>query len=164
MLRRVVTALMGGALLTLLVAAPTVQAAPKSAQVITVIGSNAILAIDDENVPGPSPGDVRTLSLSLANAKGQPAGRADIVQTLTRQDGNVGTALKVVELTLPKGTITAMGLTEFTNFTDPQGRPNDETEQIAIVGGTGAFVGAKGSIDIVVLPDFASKWVIRISR
>ena len=148
---------------SLIVAAP-VQAAPASPRVITVLGSNATLAVSDLNAPGPTPGDIRTLSLALTNTKGQPAGRAEIVQTLARQDGNVGTAVKVVVLSLPRGTITGIGLTQFTDFTDPKGRPNDTTERIAVVGGTGAFVGAKGQMDIVVLPDFGSRWTITLDR
>ena len=114
------------------------QAAESSGRVITLIGSNATLGINDNGIPGPTPGDVRTLSLSLTNTKGQPAGRAEVVQTLTYHSANVGTAIKVVVLSLPRGTISAIGKTEFTDFTDPQGRPNDRTESIAIVGGTGA--------------------------
>jgi len=139
-------------------------AVEKPARVITLTANGATLGIDDLNAPGSSPGDVRTLSLALTNIKGQPAGRAEIVQTLTHVDGNVGTAVKVVVLNLPRGTITGLGVTEFTDFTSPQSRPNDETERIAITGGTDAYRGASGQIDVQVLPNFASRWIISLDR
>jgi hypothetical protein len=144
-----------------LVATPA-NAATSTPRVLTLIGSGATLGIADLNAPGPTPGDVRTLSLSLKNLKGQPAGRAEIVQTLNRQEGGTGTAVKVVVLNLPRGVITATGLTEFTDITDRQARPNDRTERIAITGGTGIYRRAAGHIDIEVLPDFASRWVISL--
>lgn len=152
------------ALAVLPVVAPPASAAEKPARVITLTGSGATLGIDDANAQGPSPGDVRTLSLALTNAKNQPAGRVEIVQTLTHIEGDVGTAVKVVVLTLPRGTITGLGMTQFTNFTNPQSRPNDENEQIAITGGTGAFRGASGQIDVQVLPNFASRWLISLNQ
>lgn len=132
-------------------------------RVITLTGSDATLGIADLNAPGPTPGDVRTLSLRLTNAKGQPAGRVEIVQTLTHQGAGSGTAVKTVVLNLPRGIITATGLTEFSDLTDRQARPKDETEHIAITGGTGPYRGATGEIDITVLPDFASRWTISLN-
>lgn len=114
--------------------------------------------------PGPTPGDIRTLSLALTNMRNQPAGRAEIVQTLTRQGSASGTAVKVVVLTLPRGVITAIGQTEFANFTDPQGRPRDLVERLAITGGTGAYRGASGDIDVEMLPNFTSRWTISLDQ
>lgn len=145
-------------------AIPTAQALGQTAKktTITVIGSDAVLGINDTNQPGPTPGDIRTLSLVLSDRKGVAVGRAEIVQTLTRQQGDVGTAVKVVVLNLPKGTITGMGTTDFVNFTDKASRPDDGTEHIAVVGGTGAYRGASGQMDVTVLPSFASRWVITL--
>lgn len=145
-------------------AIPTAQALVQTAKklTITLIASDAILGVNDNNLPGPTPGDIRTLSLTLSNKKGVALGRAEIVQTLTRQQGEIGTAVKSVVLNLPKGTITAMGTTDFVNFTDKASRPNDETEHIAVVGGTGAYRGASGHIDVIVLPGFTSRWIIAI--
>lgn len=144
--------------------APTAYAAPKADRVITVMGGNAVLGINDNTQPGSTPGDVRTISLTLTNLKGQPAGHADVVQTLTRQQGNIGTAIKVVVLTLPRGTITASGVAEFADFTSTTGRPNDKSESLAIIGGTKAYRGASGELDIEVLPAFKSKWIIKLDR
>ncbi len=144
--------------------APAATAAEKPGRVITLTGSDASLGIDDLNLPGSTLGDVRTLSLALTNTKGQPAGRAEIVQTLTHISGNVGTAVKIVVLNLPRGTITATGTTEFTDFTNPQARPNDKTEHIAITGGTNAYRSASGQIDIEVLPNFTSRWIIQLQK
>ena len=164
MTRQAAATAFGVALMTQVVLALPAQAAPRAPHIITLTGSNATLGIADLNAKGPTPGDIRTLSLDLTNAKGQPAGRVDVVQTLTRQEGDVGTALKHVVLTLPRGTITGLGQAQFTDITDAKSRPNDRTEKIAITGGTGAFVGATGTIGIDVLPDFASRWVIRLDR
>lgn len=146
------------------VLAAQASAAQKPVQVITLTGSGATLGINDENAVGSSPGDVRTLSLALTNARNQPAGRAEIVQVLTHLEGSVGTAVKLVVLNLPRGTITGMGFAEFSDFTSPQGRPNGGTERIAITGGTGLYRGASGEIDVQVLPNFISRWIISLDR
>ena len=134
----------------------------KKSSVFTLVGSNAILGINDNGQPGPTPGDIRTLSLTMSNTKDVEVGRAEIVQTLTRQQGDIGTALKVVVIELPKGTLTVIGDADFTNFTDTKARPKDNDEQLAVVGGTGVYRGAGGQVDIQVLPDFKSRWVIKI--
>lgn len=124
---------------------------------LMLIGSNARLGFNDNGAPGSSVGDVRTLALTMSTAGGRAVGTADIVQTLT-DEAEVDRAVKVVVISLPKGTIAIQGLTTFTDFMDPASRPNDETEQLAIVGGTGAYRGAAGSVDITLLPGFRSRW------
>lgn len=135
---------------------------PRKPTTLTVIGSKVVLGISDLGAQGPTPGDLRTLSLALTTVKGVPMGRASIVQVLVAQEGAQGTATKTVVLNLPKGSISILGTTQFTDITDPTGRPNDSTEQLAIVGGTGAYQGAYGQADILVLPDFTSRWVLRL--
>jgi len=137
---------------------------PVKPAVLTLIGSNAVLGITDTGATGPTPGDTRTLSLTMSTPKGAAVGRAEIVQILTRQQGDVGTAVKTVVISLPKGSISVMGVVEFINFTDPTSRPNDATEHLAVVGGTGAYRGAGGEVDIAVLPGFASRWTITLDR
>ena len=139
------------------------HAASRGPHVIPLTGVNATLGISDVNAKGPTPGDLRTLSLDLRNTREQPAGRVDIVQTLTRQEGDIGTAVKQVVISLPRGTITGLGQTQFSDITDPSSRPNDRSERIAITGGTGAYVGARGTVNIVVLPDFTSRWIISLA-
>jgi len=140
------------------------HATDRPEKVITLTGSNATLGISDLNAQGPTPGDIRTLSLALTNAKNQPAGRAEIVQTLTRQGISSGTAVKVVVLNLPRGLITSVGQTEFTDITDPKARPGELRERLAITGGTGAYRGASGEIRVEVLPNFASRWKIFLDQ
>ena len=140
------------------------HATDRPEKVITLTGSNATLGISDLNAQGPTPGDIRTLSLALTNAKNQPAGRAEIVQTLTRQGTSSGTAVKVVVLNLPRGLITSVGQTEFTDITDPKARPGELKERLAITGGTGAYRGASGEIRVDVLPNFASRWKIFLDQ
>lgn len=161
---RIVTSVLALALISPAVLIAPSHASTKTDHVITLTASGATLGVSDLNAPGPTPGDIRTLSLALTNMKNQPAGRAEIVQTLTRQGSASGTAVKVVVLTLPRGIITGIGQTEFANFTDPQGRPRDLIERLAITGGTGAYRGASGQIDVEVLPNFSSRWTISLDR
>lgn len=109
------------------------------------------------------PGVARRLSLTLTSTDRATTGRAEIVQTLTHQADGVGTAVKTVVINLPDGSLMAMGTTEFSDFVSDTGRPNDTTEKIAIIGGQGAYLGASGEIDIVVLPKFQSSWAVRVT-
>lgn len=136
----------------------------KPPRAMTLIGSGAVVGIADLGQAGASPGDIRTLSLTLKTAKGATVGRAEIVQTLTRQADGLGTAVKSVVMTLTNGAVTASGTTTFSDFTSPNGRPDDRIEQIAITGGTGRYDGASGSVDITILPEFRSEWVLRFSQ
>lgn len=131
--------------------------------VITGYASNAVLGIDDLNAPGASPGDIRTLSLDLAAEDGSGLGEVHVVQTLTRQQGAGGTAVKQIAIKLTEGEIVAFGTTVFEDFTSPTSRPDDTEEQLAVVGGTGAYLGASGFVDITVLPEFRSKWEIHVT-
>jgi uncharacterized protein with FMN-binding domain len=137
------------------------QQASHKPQVLTFIGSNAKIGINDNGEPGSSAGDIRTLALTLSTTAGTAVGTVDVVQTLT-DHSTVDRAVKVMVISLPKGIITAQGLTTFTDFTNPAGRPNDRTEQLAVVGGTGPYRGAAGIVDIVVLPEFKSRWIISL--
>ncbi len=132
-----------------------------SAQRLVFIGKDAKLGINDNGAPGSSAGDVRTLALTMTTASGTVVGTVDVVQTLT-DEGAVDRAVKTLVITLPKGTISGMGLTTFNDFISPTSRPNDRVEQIAIVGGTGKYRGASGVIDIEILPNFNSRWRISL--
>ena len=59
----------------------TAQAAdrPTKSMVLTLIGSGAVLGIFDTGEKGPTPGDVRTLSLTMSNTKSVPVGQAEVV-------------------------------------------------------------------------------------
>ena len=52
----------------------------------------------------------------------------------------------------------------FADFTSPSGRPSDPIERIAITGGTGTYKRAAGEVEITVLPEFRSKWLIRFTQ
>ena len=132
-----------------------------SAQRLVLIGKDAKLGINDNGAPGSSAGDVRTLALTMTTASGTVVGTVDVVQTLT-DEGAVDRAVKTLVISLPKGTISGMGLTTFNDFISPTSRPNDRIEQIAIVGGTGKYRGASGVIDIEILPNFNSRWRISL--
>ena len=129
------------------------------AQRIVLIGKDAKLGINDNGQPGSSAGDVRTLALTMTTTSGTVVGTVDIVQTLV-DEGVVDRAVKTLVISLPKGTISGMGVTTFTDFSNPAARPNDRTEQLAMVGGTGKYRGASGFVDVEILPGFASRWSI----
>jgi hypothetical protein len=159
----VVAVLASLALLVALPAAPVLAAgslATKPSR-LAYFGTDARLGFNDNGAAGSSAGDVRTLALTLRTASGSAVGTIDVVQTLT-DEGAVDRAIKVLVITLPKGTISAQGLTAFDDFINPASRPNDRVEQLAIVGGTGKYRGASGIVDIEVLPNFRSRWIISI--
>ena len=147
-----------------LLAAGDLTAAGKKPKVLTLIGSEAVIGINDNGQPGATPGDIRTLTLKLSTPAGFERGRAEVVQTLTQEIGEVGTAVKVGAIRLAEGTIEFQGTVRFLNFTDPSARPLDGTEELAITGGTGTYRGAAGEINIDVLPAFQSRWILRFSR
>lgn len=164
LMNKIRSLIVGGLIFSSAVPTMGVQAAnfSKKTPMLTLIGSNAILGVNDNGQPGPTPGDIRTLSLTMSDTKGNQVGNAEIVQTLTRQQGDIGTAVKVAVIELPKGTLTVIGNADFVNFTSPTARPTDTTEELAVVGGTGIYRGVGGHVDIQVLLDFKSRWVIKL--
>jgi hypothetical protein len=164
LMNKIKSLIIGGLIFSSAVPTMGVQAAnlARKAPMLTLIGSNAILGVNDNGQPGPTPGDIRTLSLTMSDTQGNQVGNAEIVQTLTRQQGEIGTAVKVTVIELPKGTLTVIGNADFVNFTSPTARPTDTNEELAVVGGTGIYRGVGGQVDIQVLPDFKSRWVIRL--
>ena len=159
----IVAALTSLALLVALPATPVLAAGSPTTKPtrLAYFGTDARLGFNDNGVPGSSEGDVRTMALTLRTATGSAVGTVDIVQTLT-DEAATDRAVKVLVITLPKGAIMAQGLTTFDDFINPASRPNDRVEQLAIVGGTGKYRGASGMVDIEVLANFRSRWIIWI--
>jgi len=161
--RVIVAALASLALLVVLPVTPVLAAGSLATKPtrLAYFGTDARLGFNDHGVAGSSAGDVRTMALTLRTATGSAVGAVDIVQTLTGEAA-VDRAVKVLVITLPKGAIMAQGLTTFDDFINPASRPNDPIEQLAIVGGTGKYRGASGIVDVEVLPNFRSRWIISI--
>ncbi|MFM7147267.1 MAG: hypothetical protein ACKOW5_13150, partial [Actinomycetales bacterium] len=65
MLSRYVTSVAAVALIGSVITGAPAQASNRPEQVITLTGGNATLGISDLGAPGPTPGDVRTLSLAM---------------------------------------------------------------------------------------------------
>lgn len=161
-MRRLLPAL-AATVAALALAAPTASAANGPVETLRLTGSQAVVGIADTGEKGPTPGDIRTLSLGLVDAGGRPMGRVEVTQILTLQTPTGGTAIKSFVMTLPKGTITGTGTAGFTDITDPASRPNDATERLVVTGGSGRYLGASGTVDITVLPGFTSRWVVRLA-
>ncbi len=128
---------------------------------LVLVGSNPVFGINDNGLAGSTPGDVRTLSLTMSTPQGREVGLVHVVQTLTRHEAAHDYALDQVVLVLKGGAIVATGTDEFSDFTDPGVAPIDN-EHMAITGGTGKYLGAIGTLDFVARPDRTSKWVFRI--
>mgnify|MGYP006279212217 CR=1 FL=1 len=150
---------------TLLLASPAFAREPaQTMATMVLIGSDAQVGIVDNSPAGASPGDVRTLSVKLAKTNGTDMGEAQVVETLTRHVGTLGTAVKLVVLDLPQGTITATGHADYDNFTSFDSGPNEPNERLTIIGGSGPYRGATGQVDVKSLPDLKSRWTIVLNK
>jgi hypothetical protein len=98
----------------------------------------------DARPKGTSPGDVFVFSASLRR-DGKPDGRAEFVQTVV--DPRYRGISMRVDLLLSDGTIELQGA-GLSRRAPGGASPSSETE-MAIVGGTGAYAGASGSVKLV---------------
>ena len=98
----------------------------------------------DTRPKGTSPGDVFVFSASLRRG-GNPDGRAEFVQTVV--DPRYRGISMRADLLLPDGTLELQG-GGLSRRAPGSARPSSETD-MAIVGGTGAYAGATGSVKLV---------------
>ena len=111
---------------------------PKNFYVVTLIAD--IVAVNGQPAKGTYVGRSRVLSLSPA-ATGAPTGEAigDVTRTALREH--------VFEILQPDGReIGTVMSTGFSGGPAPPGAPASERANWAIVGGTGAFLGARGMV------------------
>lgn len=115
-------------------------ATPSSFRLIAGLDRASMVRVD--TLPkGISPGDVIVFSTRLRRA-GKPDGRAEFVQTVV--DGRFQGISMRADLLLADGTIELQGAG--LNRRAPGGaKPSAQTE-MAIVGGTGAYAGASGTV------------------
>ena len=127
--------------------AALVIAAPSSAQAATSIaldfGAPTRTVIDNGPV-GASVGDVTiTTGDVLRKGSGQRIGYYTTNQVTVRADSSTGKQIRKVDLSivLPKGSIFATALIRAT-----EGSPPTQDMTFAVVGGLGAYAGARGTL------------------
>ena len=98
---------------------------------------------NDTGAKGFSPGDT-SVDVASLTANGKPAGRVHLVSTII--DANREGIQQDMTLFLPGGTIFATG--GGTNKPIAGGAPQS-TQLAAVTGGTGSYVGATGTLEIV---------------
>jgi hypothetical protein len=99
----------------------------------------------DEGAPGESPGDFRLVESDLV-IDGKQVGKSYIMGTLMPSDsGDVMTGTAIAQF--PNGTIVSIGMAHAAN---PQDEAHYQEGEIvaAVVGGTGAFANAKGTVTV----------------
>lgn len=120
---------------------------------LVLIGGPIKVFQSDVGARGPSRGDTRTFSRPLETQSGQPAGRLDGTVAITDQVRRGGTVREyrvgTVHFTLKDGTIVIGGVYVSTPNSPV---PAPEGARRPILGGTGAYRGARGEILQTPLP------------
>lgn len=108
---------------------------------------------------GPTPGETIVFSTSLER-EGKPAGRGEFVQTIV--DPRYRGVSTTADLLLSDGTIALQGAG--LSGRPPGGaKPSRETT-MAIVGGTGAYAGAAGSVDLLPAGHLTQRLVLSFTQ
>lgn len=97
----------------------------------------------DAKPRGESAGDVNVFSTSLTRG-GRPAGRAEYIQTLV--DNRYRGISNRVDLLLEDGTLELQGAA--LEVRPPGGAKPGPEADLAIIGGTGAYAGARGTVRV----------------
>jgi hypothetical protein len=144
MLKRTLTLAAAAAALAVLVPLAAAPAAPSGTFTLTATLDSHSLARVDERPKGESPGDVSVFSASLRR-DGRADGRAEFVQTLV-DPRYQGLSIRA-SLLLGDGTLELQGA-GLDRKAPGGGSPSEETE-LAVVGGTGSYAGAGGTVRLV---------------
>ena len=124
-----------------LASAPAVPSA--SFTLVATLDRHSLVRVDTRP-KGTSPGDVFVFSTSLRR-DGRPDGRAEFVQTAV--DPRYRGVSMHADLLLSNGTLELQGA-GLSRRAPGGAKPTSQTD-MAIVGGTGAFAGASGSVKLV---------------
>jgi hypothetical protein len=124
-----------------LAAAPA--APPASFALVATLDRHSMVTVD-ARPKGTSPGDVFVFSTSLRR-DGKPDGRAEFVQIVGDQRYR-GISTRA-DLLLSDGTLELQGA-GLSRRAPGAAKPSSETD-MAIVGGTGAYAGARGTVRLV---------------
>lgn len=124
-------------------AAPRAMAAE---QPIRYCGFATASVVSDQVPNGESLGDVRVNTYNLVNKRGATVGTAEIIATLVSLAPDQRSAGRLA-LNLPDGKVFGLGEASFgSGFLDPKSPPVRKDYSTAIVGGTGAYAGIRGTI------------------
>jgi hypothetical protein len=134
--------------------APAVAAHPKDKEHVLVMFSEGRgLSYVDDNAPGIDQGDLFARENALSFTLGGPVigvsySQGEVIAHDPEANSDVRRVF--IENLLPKGRIYMMGVSELQRGTVP--KPG-WVNSYAIIGGTGKYAGARGTMSLVLLPD-----------
>lgn len=134
---------------------PPAQAAPSGS--LTVFGTRIQWQQIDLPPNGDTTGDLTIGLMNVARKRGGPVvGSFTYNATTVRVNmpGGVQNRMATSWLTMPNGAIQANSLVEA-----PQGTPVTKDQVFIIVGGTGKYVGARGTMTLSIIDDDERKMV-----
>ena len=143
MLKRILIPAVAAAAVASAVPLASAPAAPSGSFTLVASLDRHSMVTVDARPKGTSPGDVFVFSTSLRR-DGKPDGRAEFVQTVV--DPRYRGISMRADLLLSDGTLELQGAG--LSRRAPGGAKPSETD-MAIVGGTGAYAGASGSVKLV---------------
>jgi hypothetical protein len=144
MLTRILIPAVAVAAVACVVPLASAPASPSSSFIVVASLDRHSMVTVDARPKGTSPGDVFVFSTSLRR-DGKPDGRAEFVQTVV--DPLYGGISMRADLLLSDGTLELQGA-GLSRRAPGGAKPSSETD-MAIVGGTGAYAGASGSVKLV---------------
>jgi hypothetical protein len=144
MLKRILIPAMAVAAVASAVPLASAPAAPSGSFTLVASLDRHSLVNVDARPKGTSPGDVIVFSTSLRRG-GKPDGRAEFVQTVV--DPRYRGVSMRADLLLSDGTLELQGA-GLSRRAPGGAKPSSETD-MAIVGGTGVYAGANGSVKLV---------------
>lgn len=140
------------AILAVLVAASVADARTQRARVLTVIAfsSETVRGTGDTPPAGLSAGDSYVSHAKLRTPAGKLVGTYDVACTITdgNDHGNAWSICTTTARILHRGTLVATGLAELLHVTTTPGGFGvaPPKARFAIIGGTGAYRGARGAV------------------
>jgi hypothetical protein len=159
MLKRIlITAVAATAVAGALSLASAPAAPSHSFTLVAALDRHSMVRVDTRP-KGTSPGDVFVFSTSLRR-DGRPDGRAEFVQTVV--DPRYRGVSMRADLLLSDGTLELQGA-GLSRRARGAAKPTSETD-MAIVGGTGAYAGASGSIRLVPSGHTTQRLEVALSR
>lgn len=144
MFKRVLTFAVAAATVAIAMPLASAPAAPPGSFTLVASLDRQSMVRVDARPRGTSPGDVVVFSTSLRR-DGKPDGRAEFVQTVV--DPRYRGISMRADLLLSDGTLELQGA-GLSRRAPGGANPSSETD-MAIVGGTGAYAGANGSVKLV---------------
>jgi hypothetical protein len=130
------------AAIAVIIPATSAPAAPSGSITLTSkLDMKTLVTVDAARPQGHSAGDTITFSTTLIR-NGKPAGRGEYAQTVA--DARYEGVVMQGQLLLPDGTIALEG--GGLNKRPPGGADPKSERDMAVVGGTGAYAGARGTV------------------